>query len=276
MPLRLLSAPTRAGISDSKNNLASSKPVPTRPKLLQGLKKSAHAHPKHHFSRHAQPPSCTISYDEAELLANHAILDAPLDNKQDIFARIESPSDILRSNLAAANLLEVINQGATEEEQRRNQLKALFLWDKVGQAVVNETLKTWQDKINCAKEIIQCLPEEMASLVKPKPPKNLTPLSKHDAYLLAESILLKTPLENAPAILRQVVSARDLVKVDIAATKILAKMNENKSEDEIRVNNLRYLFLMHKIGVQVTETMLTTCEDYRMYAVHLFKTIIGK
>ena len=276
MPLKVLSAPTRAGIGDSRKTQTNNKALQAHQKPLQGFRKAALTHPKHQLSRHAKPPSCTISFDEAEMLANNAILDKPLENKKDIFARIESPCDILRSNLAAAKLLEQINQGATEEEQRRNQLKALFLWDKVGQAVVNETLKTWQDKLNCAKEIIRCLPEELASLAKPKPSKSHTLLSKQDAYLLAESILLNKPLDNAPAILRQVVSARDLVKVDIAATKILAKMNENKSPDEIRQNNLRYLFLMHKIGVQVTETMLTTCEDYKMYAGHIFKTLIGK
>jgi hypothetical protein len=251
---------------------------------LQGLRADKKSllvakRPEHKFARQDRyVPSikCQISSKEAEKLSRNAILNTPLENKKEIFSKIKAPADILTSNLASAKLLDQINLRADEDTKRINQLKALFLWDKVGQAVVNENLKTWQDKLNCAKQIILCLPEELASLRHVKPSTKGEPLSKHEALILSESILHNKPIEKPEALLNKITTSKDLVKIDLAATKVLAKMNAGKTEEVIRFNNMRYLFLMHKVGVQVTQASLATGSDIKMYAKHMLSGFFNK
>lgn len=218
---------------------------------------------------------CRITNQEADQLVRNAILQQPLENRAELFARVKSPDDIYRSGVSTVRLLKTINTGVSDEITRENNLKALFLRDKLGQYVVNETLKTWRDKLDCLLGILLELPNEISRKRVPLATieQNTVPLSNREAKQLAESFLLKKPLKNRQTLLEKIIIFDDMVKVDGEANKLLLLMNEGLSEADARKNTLKYLFLMHHVGVQLTRLMIQTSREHRMYRQHLLEVM---
>lgn len=221
------------------------------------------------------PVQCRITSSEADKLVRHAVLDHPLSNRDEILSRVKTPGDIYRSGVSTARLLSEINAGVPDEVARKNNLKALFLRDKLGQCVVTETLKTWGDKWSCLVGILGELPQEIGRTRKPVPTEEQRPcpLSTQEAKQLAESFLSKTPLENREELLEKVMTFNDMVKVDGEASRLLDRMNEGLSDAKARKNTLKYLFLMHHVGMQVTRHMIQSPEEQRMYRQHLLEVL---
>jgi hypothetical protein len=220
---------------------------------------------------------CRITPGEVDQLVRHALLNSPLPERDDIWRRVKTPADIYQSGVVSARWLVKLNRHASAEEVRRNNLKALFLRDKLGQCVVNETLKTWEDKFYCLVGIIAALPQEWMQFPGRQAGESrkvgLSQLSQEEARQLAQSFMLKKPLKNRDVLLAKIETFNDMAQVDREACRLLDKMNEGKPEGQARRNTLKYLFLMHHVGVHMTRQMVQSPEEKRMYRQHLLEVL---
>ncbi|WP_373531616.1 hypothetical protein [Vampirovibrio sp.] len=221
-------------------------------------------------------PDCGLSPADAKLLAQSAIEGKHFPGRKLLMGKIKTPWDILTADRAIAKALDEANVGASPKQVKAQQMRALFLRDNVGQCVINQAMQTWHGKRVMAAYVLKVLPSEM----NPKIPavRSLAgdgQLMREDARLLADRFILKQPLKNHAQKLEQVIGFKDLVVLEGVAIEALAEATENAKTPQARAElAMNFLFLLHDVGTQTANRIMTERADRVAYMKHMVKSLM--
>lgn len=228
---------------------------------------------------HQKPhPDCGLTQNDAELLAKSAIEGQAFPSQKLLMAKIKTPWDILTADRAIATVLEEANINATPAQAKANSMRALFLRDDMGQSVINQAIQTWHGKRVMAAYVLTTL----TSSLNPRIPvvQSLAgdgKLVPQEARQLADSFILKQPLKNRHEKLEQVIGFKDLVVLEEAAIQSLEEATQNaKAHHQGRAElAMNFLFLLHEIGIQTANRIMTEGSDRVAYMQHMVKSLRG-
>ncbi len=217
-------------------------------------------------------PRTGLSLEEAENLASYAIAKKRLPERKVLMAKIKTPWDIVVSDRAIVKALEAANKGKSPEEIKQNHMRALFLRDKIGQCVINHAMTTWHGKKVIIAYVFKVFPQEMKPILPAvRSLEGDGKLAREDARILAESFIFNQPLDHKHEALEKVIGFKDLVVLEEEAIRALKTANAQSCTDEERDQNaMNMLFLMHDVGTQTANRIMTTRADRYAYFRHLF------
>jgi hypothetical protein len=220
---------------------------------------------------------CGLTQNDAVLLAKSAIEGQDFPGRELLMGKIKTPWDILTADRAIAKVLEEANIKATPAQAKANSMRALFLRDNMGQCVINQAIQTWHGKRVLAAYVLKVLPSEL----NPRIPavQSLAgdgKLVPQVARQLADSFILKQPLKNRHEKLEQIIGFKDLVVLEEVAIQALAEATQNAKSPEARAElAMNFLFLLHELGTQTANRIMTERADRVAYMRHMVKSLNG-
>jgi hypothetical protein len=222
-------------------------------------------------------PDCGLTPDDATLLAKSAIEGQNFPSRALLMGKIKTPWDILTADRVIAKVLDEANVDVTPEQAKANSMRALFLRDNIGQCVINQAMQTWHGKRVMAAYVIKVLPSEM----NPRIPavRSLAgdgTLDRQEARLLADQFILKQSLKKGHEKLEQVIGFKDLVVLEEAAIEALAEASQNAKSPKDRAElAMNLLFMLHAVGTQTANRIMTEQADRVAYMKHMIKSLTG-
>lgn len=220
-------------------------------------------------------PDCGLTSDDAKRLADAAVEGKNFPGRKLLMKKIKTPWDILTSDRAISKALDKANKGATPEQIKANNMRALFLRDNVGQCVINQAMRTWHGKRVMAAYVLKVLPSEM----NPRIPAVQSlegdgQLGREEARLLADSFILQQPLADLHEKLEQVIGFKDLVVLEEEAIQSLEAAREQAKTPQAKARQaMNFLFLLHDVGTQTAQRVMTERADRVAYMKHMVKSL---
>jgi hypothetical protein len=189
--------------------------------------------------------------------------------------KVKTPWDILTADRAIVQALDAANQGSSPEQVKQNHMRALFLRDNVGQCVINQAMKTWHGKRVMAAYVLKVLPSEMVPRIPAV--RDLSrdgQLNRETARKLADSVIAGKSLKNQHKLVEQVIGFKDLVVLEEEAIQSLSKAVAKAPHPKARAQHaMNFLFLLHEVGTQTANRIMTERSDRVAYMKHMVKSL---
>ncbi len=220
-------------------------------------------------------PYCRLNHGEALRLAKSAIEGKHFPERAELMGKVRTPWDILTADRAIAEALDEANQGSSPEQVKQNHMRALFLRDNVGQCVINQAMKTWHGKRVMAAYVLKVLPSEMLPRIPSV--RDLSgdgQLNRETARKLADSVIAGKSLKNQHKLVEEVIGFKDLVMLEEEAIQSLAKAVAKAPHPKARAQHaMNFLFLLHEVGTQTANRVMTERSDRVAYMKHMVKSL---
>jgi hypothetical protein len=176
-----------------------------------------------------------------------------------LIKKVKTPWDIQTANRAICQVLDEANINADPDQFTVNNQRALFLKKKIEEHVINESTRTWLDKLCLLKAQASAMsvPDMMMSTtgivsslkMLSQPDGNL---KQKDARLLAESFILNQPLKNRPEKMSdQVIGFKDLVLLEGEAIQVLEKAIQNAKSPLAKTQlAMNFIAMSHDVAIR--------------------------
>lgn len=220
-------------------------------------------------------PYCRLNHGEALRLAKSAIDGTHFPERAELMSKVRTPWDILTADRAIVEALDEANQNANPEQMKQNHMRALFLRDNVEQCVINQAMKTWHGKRVMAAYVLKVLPSEMMPRIPAV--RDLSgdgQLDRQIARKLADSIIAGKSLEDQHKLVEKVIGFKDLVMLEEEAIQSLAQAVAKAPHPKARAQHaMNFLFLLHEVGTQTANRVMTERSDRVAYMKHMVKSL---